>query len=129
MEVLVMGAVVTVQGADFTVMLVTDISAEKRRKALEGIFFHDILNTAGGVLGLIELMQSSGAEIEVIELIGVAEGSARQLIEEILSQRALIAAENSELTVDLTPIQSMEVLEGCDVLPLTGYRRPAHHRG
>jgi len=74
-------------------------------------------------------MQSSGAEIEVIELIGVAEGSARQLIEEILSQRALIAAENSELTVDLTPIQSMEVLEGCDVLPLTGYRRPEHHRG
>jgi len=51
MEVLVMGAAVTVQGADFTVMLVTDISAEKRRKALEGIFFHDILNTVGGSPG------------------------------------------------------------------------------
>ena len=33
----------------FTVLVIEDISAEKRRGVLERIFFHDILNTAGSI--------------------------------------------------------------------------------
>ena len=42
---------------EFISFVVEDISHEKRRKALERIFFHDVLNTAGGVKGLAELLK------------------------------------------------------------------------
>jgi len=40
---------IDVHGEVFTVFSVIDISGEKRREALERIFFHDVLNTASGV--------------------------------------------------------------------------------
>ena len=35
------------EGKDYTLFTVQNISHEKRREALERIFFHDVLNTAG----------------------------------------------------------------------------------
>ena len=46
----------TLEGQCFTLVFVTDISHEKRRKFLERIFFHDILNTAGSLRGIVELL-------------------------------------------------------------------------
>ena len=40
----------------FVSFALEDISHEKRRRVLERIFFHDVLNTAGGVQGLAELL-------------------------------------------------------------------------
>jgi PAS domain-containing protein len=40
----------------FTVFSLNDISGEKRRAALEWMFFHDVLNTAAGVRGLLEIL-------------------------------------------------------------------------
>ena len=46
-----------VDGENYTVFAVQDISNEKRRDVLERIFFHDIINTAGGLKGLAEILQ------------------------------------------------------------------------
>ena len=48
---------VVVQGEQFTIIAVADISHEKRRQALEHIFFHDVLNTATGLHGYATLAQ------------------------------------------------------------------------
>jgi nitrogen-specific signal transduction histidine kinase len=82
-------------GFSFTIFAVVDISHEKRRRVLERIFFHDVLNTAGGVKGLAGLIADSKAEEmpELARLLGIG---SDQLVEEILSQRDLAAIENGE---------------------------------
>lgn len=82
----------------FTVFTVQDISSEKRRAILERIFFHDIINTAGGVQGLARLLADSPLEEESIHNIAsLLCCSSDHLIEEIQSQRTLSAAERNDL--------------------------------
>jgi signal transduction histidine kinase len=94
----------------FTLMVVQDIGAEKRRRILERLFFHDILNTAGGIQGLIELMQEATHE-ELNEFLSLAEASTETLVDEINAQRDLLAAEQGELTVDESQINSKSQLQ------------------
>lgn len=101
-----------VEGESFTVFSVSDISDEKRRKALERIFFHDVLNTAGGVKGLADLIIESGmSEVEVRDIAGMISESADQLIEEIAAQRMLSAAERGDLHVDVRTVDSRLLME------------------
>jgi hypothetical protein len=46
----------------FSVLSLRDIRHEKRRRTLERIFFHDVLNTATGLLGFSELLPELEAE-------------------------------------------------------------------
>ena len=88
------------EGEKFTICAVQDISDEKRRRALERTFFHDVLNTAGGLRGYAELLLESDPE-EVPEVATAVGKISRQLIEEIETQRSLLAAECEELSVNL----------------------------
>ncbi len=102
---------IDVQGEVFTVFSVVDISNEKRREALERIFFHDVLNTAGGVKGLADLIVEAGVSGSgILEVAGMLAESADQLLEEINAQRMLSAAESGELQVDAQPTHSLELL-------------------
>lgn len=102
---------IDVEGEVFTVFSVMDISNEKRRKALERIFFHDVLNTAGGVKGLADLLIQTGLSPEQIQDIsGMISESTGQLIEEVSAQRMLSAAEVGDLKVSGQEIHSLELL-------------------
>lgn len=93
----------------FSVFAVKDISHEKRRRILERIFFHDLLNAAGGLRGFVDILQ----EAKPTELETVKEAIAKlsdRLIEDINTQRQLSLAENNELVVDLDPINSIGLL-------------------
>jgi hypothetical protein len=46
----------------FLFLSIQDISDEKRRQALEKIFFHDLLNTAGGLQSISEIIEDSAPE-------------------------------------------------------------------
>lgn len=113
-------------GEIFSFFVVTDISHEKRRRALERIFFHDILNTAGVLQGVSDLLDESPPD-ELPELTKILQGRSRTLIEEIKSQRQLIAAENNELSVLPVPINSIvmlyEVTESYKAHPVAKDRR------
>ena len=89
---------------------VRDISHEKRRRILERIFFHDILNTANGIQMLAETLPKSSAE-ERRELDEMLPSLTGKLIEEIQAQRDLLAAENHELALHLTTIDALELLD------------------
>jgi hypothetical protein len=105
-------------GELFTICAIQDISHEKRRRTLERTFFHDVLNTAGGLQGYTELLQESEPE-EVPEVATKVSEIAQHLIEEIESQRSLMAAEADELSVNLSDLRTKEVLEELAV----AYRR------
>lgn len=102
---------IDVDGDSFTVFSVMDISNEKRRKALERIFFHDVLNTANGVQGLAELLVEDGlSDAEVKDLSGMIAEAARHLIEEICDQQMLSSAEIGDLTVSVEEVHSLGLI-------------------
>lgn len=97
-----------VDDEDYVIFAIEDISSEKRKTVLERTFFHDIINTAGGLKGLAELLKESPEDIhEFKDLIFELTDS---LIDEINAQKQLLAAENSELAVNLTEVNSIKLL-------------------
>lgn len=88
-----------------------DVSADNRREALERIFYHDILNTASGVKTLLELMEVKEGT-DSAGYLDLARSASDQLVGEILSQRALKAAEDESLAVEVSEFDGASVLEG-----------------
>jgi signal transduction histidine kinase len=83
----------------FSLVVMEDISSDKRRLALERIFFHDILNTATGIQGLISfLAELNVADSEVRDIAGLLTYSADALVDEIQAHRTLNSAERNDLT-------------------------------
>ena len=99
-----------VEGTPFTLFTVADISSEKRRQALERIFFHDILNTAGAVQGVAEILRDTKDAREISELTGMLWSSSEQLVDEINAQSVLSKAENNELVIRPVPVAVLPVL-------------------
>lgn len=85
------------------------VDGDGRRSTLERMFFHDLLNTAGGVLGLSEVMVGARPE-ELPQLTASVRELADQLVEEISAHRDLAAAETGDLQVEPRPVQAAEIL-------------------
>lgn len=96
-------------GEALALVVAVDISNEKRRKVLERIFFHDLLNTAGIVSGLTELLAKGILDFE--ETKEKLSETVQALVNEIMGQRDLLAAENSELSAVPTPLHSRIFLD------------------
>lgn len=93
-----------------TIFAMKDISDDKRRKALERIFFHDILNTASGIKGFSELLKDAGHD-EATQYKDIIFSLSRMIVEEINSQRTLVQAENHELTLTPVTFRSLALLQ------------------
>lgn len=95
---------------DFTAVTLQDIQNEKWRSFLERIFFHDILNTATGLQGTIDLLINFKDKVNTDELMERARRITNNLIKEIQSQQLLIAAENDVLEISPAIFSSVEIL-------------------
>ena len=96
-------------GEEFTLFAATDIADEKRREVLERLFFHDVLNTTAGLQGFFSVLENApdnGRD----ELVGVARQLVRRLVEEINAQREIVAAEQGDIVVRKTSINSRDFL-------------------
>lgn len=96
---------------DYVIVSLQDISNEKRRKVLERVFFHDIINTAGGLNGFLEFLQTTDDPDETKEFIKIAGNLGDKLVDEILAQRQLMEAENGELITNLKPANTSIILQ------------------
>ncbi|MFH1049591.1 MAG: PAS domain-containing sensor histidine kinase [bacterium] len=97
-------------GGKYVIFTIVDISHEKRRKVLERIFFHDIVNTAGNLSGYLSLLDPSNPDeynSDKQTLISLSQ----DLLDEINSQKILLNAENNELSVSKTQINSKMLLD------------------
>jgi signal transduction histidine kinase len=103
MELRVWTTPVRMDGEDFMVFAVRDISDEHRRRVLERMFFHDVLNSAGGLRNLLEILPDLSPE-EAEGMRTSASHLAAQVVEEIQSQRDLAAAERGELSPHVHPM-------------------------
>jgi hypothetical protein len=89
---------IDIQGERYVVFSLSDISDTKRRNALERIFFHDVLNTVGGIQGFTELLSISSPE-EITGFGAIIANLTTQLMDEINAQKDLLAAESGEYRV------------------------------
>ncbi len=95
----------------FTIVSLEDISEIKRKRLLERMFFHDILNTVGSLNGLVQYLNSNPPPAEFAEIKKDLSILSNRLIEEILTQRDLTAAENGELNISLLRLNNKLVIE------------------
>lgn len=95
---------------NFIIATLADISSEIKRNLLEKIFFHDILNTAGALHGLSELLLDASAEEQPHLKKAVHELSVH-IVNEIKIQRELMEAENHILVTHPKKADSLEIIQ------------------
>jgi signal transduction histidine kinase len=94
----------------FFLLTIEDVSAAKRKEQLERVFFHDILNKAGGVDGLLEIADMMDDE-ERMETLDLTRRGMKELLDDIKFQQEFIRAEKGVLAVNKKELQSAEILE------------------
>lgn len=99
-----------VEGHHFSLLAAVDMSDQKRREALERVFFHDILNTISVLKGKMDLMEidSSTGQGKLIEPL---QDITNILVEEVKSQRDLMLAEKGVLNAILRYVDSDRIIE------------------
>ena len=111
LDLLVWANPIEIDGEQFTVFTMRDIQHLNRRRALERIFFHDVLNTAGALRSFSSLILESDDPEEIKELSEYIRQITDKIIEEIKSQKDLLAAENDDLEIEISKINSLELLK------------------
>lgn len=96
-------------GEEFLVFAVEDISNEKRRRILERIFFHDLMNTVGGLRNLVEFLSDELPD-EQRKLAQMIHDVFKNMVDEIETQKLLLAAETGDLQANYMPVSTSELL-------------------
>ena len=88
-----------------------DISDEKHRETMERIFYHDLLNAAAGIFGLLEIIELDGTDnAEAGRMIQTARLCAEYLVDEINFSRNLSYAETDALEIKLEPVHINDII-------------------
>jgi signal transduction histidine kinase len=95
----------------FVIFAIQDIAHEKRVELLHRTFFHDILNSAGGVQGLSYLVDDAEDMGEVHEYAPLLVNQAEQMVTAIEAQRDMLAAERGDLVVSDQPVGSLTMIQ------------------
>ncbi len=88
---------------NYIILSMTDITEKKRKELLEKIFFHDIINIAGSLSGVLQLFPHL-TEPEKEEYMQIASSLSNQIIDEIKDQQQMTKAERGELAVTSEPV-------------------------
>lgn len=97
------------EGRRFTVLALRDVSDSRRRRVLERVFLHDLLNALTPLSNWAHLLRSGSekpledAGARVAELIG-------RVTDEVHAHRALLEAEHGNLKPTLSRVRSDEVV-------------------
>jgi signal transduction histidine kinase len=94
----------------FSILVLKDISRERRVQILEHIFFHDIKNTLTALKGWIDLLNVADYD-QFRTIIDTLIQLSDDLIDEVKSQEQLVGAEGNKLAVEVTNMDSLKLLE------------------
>lgn len=102
---------IEVESKEYVLAFLSDISHEKRRKLLERIFFHDILNTISGMNIYIDLLKQITEGPRASKIVNSLESIYDTLIDEIQSQKMIVSAENGSLSTTKNLVNVAEFLD------------------
>lgn len=98
-------------GKKYVLLSVIDISDKKRREILEKTFFHDILNTAGGVYSFTKILRKRlKHNIDEYKLADITHKLAERLVKEIKGQQILLDAEKNNLKIVVSEINIRQLI-------------------
>jgi signal transduction histidine kinase len=109
LDLLVKASPVTIDEQRYIVFSITDSTYESRRRVMERIFFHDVVNLAGGIRGLSEMLEGLVPD-KLKQEFTILRSATDSLVEEVMAQRDVAAAENNELNVNAERIDALEIL-------------------
>lgn len=95
------------RGEPFTLLFAMDISHELRLRYMTRTFYHGLINSAGGISALTELME---ADKEDSVLYPLLVDSSRRIIRDVVYHRDLSEAEQGRLEVHIEPLDAKEYL-------------------
>ena len=82
------------------------------RKQIERIFFHDILNTAGNLNNMLELLHDDTTNVdEQKEYMKILDEIAKRIIDEIVTHRHLVSSEKSKIKLNIQKTSSFKILK------------------
>ncbi|MFH0867180.1 MAG: hypothetical protein V1904_13380 [Bacteroidota bacterium] len=131
-DFLVTATPLNIKTSKYILLSLTDVSDTKRRHWLESIFYHDIINIAGSLSGLLEMIEMANDPRKKKKYTKMAAGAAKNLIDEILSQRSLNEAENGDLEVNYEKAGSLdlinEVINIMEMSAVAKKQKDQHHK-
>ncbi|NBD38590.1 MAG: histidine kinase [Verrucomicrobia bacterium] len=110
LELKVVGTPYNFEGEHLVFLTISDVSGENRRRLLERIFFHDLVNTASSIQG-VSLLLDDASESEIPEYKQLLHDLCDDMIHDLRTQQILRAAETRELRVREEPIRLQAFLE------------------
>ena len=110
LDLRVSSASVHLNSEHYLIFSINDVSHEKRRRTLERLFFHDMLNTVGGIQGLMEFIVEEAPDALQADA-RLIHRAVSQLTDEISYQKQLLAAETNELETNITPLRAADILD------------------
>jgi hypothetical protein len=99
------------EGRSYVVFTAVDIGDERRRNYLEGVFIHEIRNSAGNVLTLSGLLKDELGDSQANETAAMLIHAATRLLSEIDGHRTLIEAETGALKLEPVSFSSAQLLQ------------------
>ena len=100
-----------ISGQNFFIFFVKDISSEKRRAALEHVFFHDLLNLVTCLSGMLNVISEQTESEDTLQLIKLSEKIARNIEDEINSHKNLRDAESGNLKPKYGIVNTLDILK------------------
>lgn len=91
------------------IVTILDLTSEKRRALLERMFFHDVLNTAGGFYNLMEFADKLD-ETETDKFLKLASLASKSIYDQIISFKQLSLAERNELQLNKVDFYVFELI-------------------
>ena len=111
LDLRVTAAPMEVDDEKLTVCTLEDVSQQKRLDVLTRVFFHDVLNTAGGIHGYAHLLGDRlDDDVQSSRDFQRLGALAARLVDEIESQRDLMLAESGDLQINPQAVRTTEVL-------------------
>ncbi|TAL69992.1 MAG: GHKL domain-containing protein [Bacteroidetes bacterium] len=93
----------------YVLFSIRDISSQKRKEVLERIFFHDIVNTATSIKAIMELLELK-IPGDFSTYRNILKNATNKLFDEINTQKQLVEAETSSLSIELSKLNSVELI-------------------
>jgi hypothetical protein len=101
----------TLDGRKYVAFTASDIGDERRRNYLEGVFIHEVRNSAGNVLTLGGLLKDECDGTTAEDTAKMLFESAERLMSDIDRHRMLISAETGSLKPEPVSFSSVQLLE------------------
>ncbi|MFW5820066.1 MAG: sensor histidine kinase [Bacteroidota bacterium] len=98
------------EGESFYIVAMKDISDKKRREQLERVFFHDLINKAGSLSGLVELIKDKETNNKSRRLLDYVDRGMKELLNDIIYQRHIQQAEKGKLKIKPVKLKPLNIL-------------------